>query len=229
MRDIRDPDAHMRELERSLWAGEHPERLRASLMELGQASAPGSRPWQFAFGHLAALLSPDDPWRASVVARRLLEHSPRDHVAWAVLALSQSLLGNMRYAIRCYERALAIHPGEPRYAHNLGHLYDVALGRSDLALPLLERAHAADPRCAHVAASYAHALGRAGRAGEGLTVLRGATREGATRDQAEVLAWLATLAPSPSVPPCGTDGTDASGMGEDRRVRRKRRRVGGRA
>jgi tetratricopeptide (TPR) repeat protein len=213
----------MRELERSLWAGERPEQLRASLMELGQASAPGSRPWQFAFGHLAALLSPDDPWRASVVARRLLSFSPRDHVAWAVLALSQSLLGNVRYAIHCYEQALAIRPDEPRYSHNLGHLYDVALSRSDLALPLLERAHIADPRCADVAASYAHALGRAGRPAEGLALLRAATRSGATRDQAEVLAWLATPAPSPSVPPC-SDGTDASGVGDDRPARRKRRR-----
>lgn len=226
MRDAADPDASMRELERSLWAGERPEHLRAAFVELAQSSAVGSKAWQFALGHLAALLGPEDPWKASVVARRLLSQTPKDHVAWGVLGLSQSLLGNVKYAIHCYERALSIAPNEPRYAHNLGHLYDAALDKPERALPLLRLAHEREPRSADIAASYAHALGRAGRPKEGLDVLAPALRRGATRDQAEVLAWLTSLATTPSVPPTipPRETPPRGDAVDDGRARRKKRR-----
>ncbi|HTJ81837.1 MAG TPA: tetratricopeptide repeat protein [Polyangiaceae bacterium] len=226
MSRVSDPDALMRELERSLWAGEHPESLRASFVALAHACLPGTPPWQFALGHLAALLGPDDPWKASVVARRLLAHAPRDHVAWAVLGLSQSLLGHSRYAIRCYERAVSIAPDDSRYAHNLGHLYDVALDQPERALPLLRLAHEREPRSADIAASFAHALGRAGRPQEGLAVLEPVVRRGATRDQAEVHAWLAELVRKPTVPPTvpPNDPAPYDDALDERPARRKKRR-----
>ncbi|MBK8940114.1 MAG: hypothetical protein IPM79_21465 [Polyangiaceae bacterium] len=180
----------MRDVARALWAGESALELVGTLVLLAREAEEGSTVWRFAHRELALAVAETDPWRASLVSRRLLELSPNDHVGWATLALAQSLLGNLAYAVRCYERAIALSPHQPRYAHNLGHLYDVALDDPEKALPLLERAHRAEPRCSHVASSYAHALGRAGRPEDALLVLRGALRDGATRDQAALLRWL---------------------------------------
>lgn len=180
----------MRDVARALWAGESPRLLVAELLELARESEPGDSVWRFAHRELALLASADEPWRASLLSRRLLAEDPRDHVGWATLALSQSLLGNSRYAIRCYEKALKLSPRQPRYAHNLGHLYDVALDEPERAIPLLSQAHAWAPRCTHTAASYAHALGRVGRAKDGLDVLRATLPAGVTRDQADLRRWL---------------------------------------
>ncbi len=185
-----DTDRTVAAITRALWAGEVPERVVPDLAELERASDYGGEAWCFAVRTLALALAPTEPWRSALLARRLLAVAPRDHAAWAALGLAQSLLGNHRYAVGCYERALAIAPSQPRYAHNLGHLYDVVLDRPEAAVPLLELAYAAEPRCAHVAASYAHALGRTGRARAGLAVLEPAVKRGATRDQRELLAWL---------------------------------------
>lgn len=184
----------MRDVARALWAGESPRLLVGQLLELARESELGDGVWRFAHRELALLASAEDPWKASLLSRRLLAVDPHDHVGWATLALAQSLLGNSRYAIRCYERALKLSPRQPRYAHNLGHLYDVALGAPERALPLLAQAHAWAPRCTHTAASYAHALGRVGRAKDGLSVLLATLPPGMTRDQAELLRWLRTEA-----------------------------------
>ncbi|MFO0551727.1 MAG: hypothetical protein U0271_25300 [Polyangiaceae bacterium] len=182
-----------REVERALWAGESATWLVADLVTLARESDPGSELWLFAHRELALATATEHPWRASVVARRVLDLDAGDHVAWATLGLAQSLLGNLRFAVRCYERALAISPHQPRYAHNLGHLYDVALDEPERALPLLARAHRAEPRSVEVTASYAHALGRAGRASDGLALLRPALARGATRDQQALSTWLEQL------------------------------------
>lgn len=180
----------MRDVARALWAGESACVVMSNLVLLARESERGDTVWRFAHRELSLAASESDPWRASLLARRLLEVAPGDHVGWATLALAQSLLGNLSFAVRCYERALTLSPHQPRYEHNLGHLYDVALDLPEKAIPLLERAHRAEPRCPHVAASYAHALGRAGRPEEALGVLRTALRGGATRDQAALLKWL---------------------------------------
>lgn len=199
MRSRDDLEARMREIARALWAGESREQLVGRLVELAREAEPGSHVWCYAHRELALAVSESDPWRASLLARRLLDLTQTDHVAWATLALSQSLLGNLSYAVRCYERALVLSPHQPRYAHNLGHLYDVALDQPEKAIPLLERAQKAEPRCPHVASSLAHALGRAGRPDDALVVLRRALKDGATRDQAALLAWLEKQA-EPAVP-----------------------------
>lgn len=180
----------MREVARALWAGESAELLVSKLVILAREAEEGTTVWRFAHRELALAVSEVDPWRSSLLAKRLISVAPNDHVAWATLALAQSLLGNLPYAVKCYERAIGLSPHQPRYAHNLGHLYDVALDLPEKAIPLLERAHRAEPRCAHVAASLAHALGRAGRPDDALSVLRVALKSGATRDQAALLAWL---------------------------------------
>jgi len=126
----------------------------------------------------------------------VLTHRPSDDGAWAVLGLAQSLLANYRYAAHAYERALALTPDNPWYAHNLGHLYDVALDRPADALPLLSRATFAQPAEADIAASYAHALARCGKVTMAKRILRRAIRRGGTADQMALARWLDAGAPA---------------------------------
>jgi Flp pilus assembly protein TadD len=183
-------DELARDTARALWAGESSEHVLPSLVTLAREAAEGSDTWCFAHRQLAALMAPTDPWRASLLCRKLLAEDRRDAGAWAALGLAQSLLGHLRFAVRCYERALRLSPKDPRVCHNLGHLYDVALDEPERARPLLERAHQALPQDADVAASLAHALGRLGQPREALVLLRPRLERGATRDQRTLLAWL---------------------------------------
>jgi tetratricopeptide (TPR) repeat protein len=190
------------------------EDILPMLARLARAAAPESDAWIYAHRHLAELGVEHDPWRAALFARRVIAHRPDDDGAWAVLGLAQSLLGNCRYAARAYEHALALAPDNPWYAHNLGHLYDVALDRAADALPLLARATFAQPGEADIAASYAHALARCGKLAMAKRVLRRAIRHGGTADQMALARWLDTFdAPSmgdaPKVPASTGDAPKA--------------------
>lgn len=185
-----------RDVESALHARLDAEEILPLLARLARAAAPESEAWIFAHRHLAEIGVEHDPWRAALFARRVIALRPRDDGAWAVLGLSQSLLGHHRYAARAYEHALALSPGNPWYAHNLGHLYDVALDRPGDALSLLERATLAEPGEADIAASYAHALARCGRVGSAKRVLKRAIRRGATADQMALWRWLEAGAPA---------------------------------
>src|SRR5439155_15228036 len=132
-----DVDRLRREVDRGFSRNLEAEELLPLLARLARAAPPKSDAWIFAHRHLAELGVEHDPWRAALFARRVLSLRPDDDGAWAVLRLAQSLLGNYRYAAHSYERALSISPKNPWYAHNLGHLYDVALNRPFDALPLL--------------------------------------------------------------------------------------------
>lgn len=123
------------------------------------------RVWRFVQSH---------PWRASVSARRAIAFNRSDDVAWAVLGLAQSLLAHHKYAISAYRQARRLVPSNPWYAHNLGHLLDVAAGKPHDAVPLLAHAYAtlcepSDGPAApmgssrrEIVTSYAHALWRCG-------------------------------------------------------------------
>ena len=183
------------EVERALHDNLDAEDVLSLLARLARAAAPESDAWVYAHRHLAEIGVEHDPWRAALFARRVIACRPGDDGAWAVLGLAQSLLGNYRYAARSYERALALAPDNPWYAHNLGHVYDIALDRPEDALPLLERATSAQPGEADIAASYAHALARCGKVAVAKRVLRRAIRHGATADQAALWRWLDAGAP----------------------------------
>ena len=189
-------DRLRREVERALRGNLDSEEVLPLLARLARAAAPESDAWIYAHRHLAELGVEHDPWRAALFARRVIAHRPDDDGAWAVLGLAQSLLANYRYAARAYERALALTPDNPWYAHNLGHLYDVALDRPADALPLLSRATFAQPAEADIAASYAHALARCGKVTMAKRVLRRAIRHGATADQMALWRWLDAGAPA---------------------------------
>jgi tetratricopeptide (TPR) repeat protein len=166
------------------------------LHRLARLANDGTDENLFAHMHLAELLVERDPWRAALFARRVLAHRPDDDRGWATLALCQTLLGNYRFAVSAYHRALTSAPKNPWYAHNLGHLLDVALGRAEDAVRWLRRAYQSAAYSGEVAASYAHALARVGRIAEARRVLTRAMKRAASREHTAMLKWLEQGAPS---------------------------------
>src|SRR3954470_12333449 len=213
-----DIDRLRREVERALREQVAPEEILPLLARLARAAAPESEAWIYAHRHLAEIGVEHHPWRASIFARRVLGLRPEDDGAWAVLGLAQSLLGHYRYAARAYERALSLVPENPWYAHNLGHLYDVALDRPHDALPLLAQATEAETGEADIAASYAHALARCGKLSSAKRVLKRAIRRGGTADQMALWRWLDAGAPGAQ----GDAGERPSGSGDGDAAARKK-------
>ena len=212
-------DRLRRDIERAFTDQLEGERILPMLARLARAARPGSDAWLFAHRHLAELGVEHDPWRAALFARRVLQLDPGDDGAWAVLGLAHSLLGNYRCAARAYERAIDLAPDNPWYAHNLGHLYDVALNRPQDALPLLARATEAQAGEAEIAASYAHALARCGKLVLAKKILKRAIRHGATADQMALWRWLDAGAPSDR----GAPGERAPGEPKRKPKRRRAR------
>ena len=144
---------------------------------------------------LAELIVEKSPWRAAVLTRDVLRYKDDDR-AWALYGLAHTLLGNHRAARSAYLRALARAPGCASYAHNLGHLIDVAFEQPREALRWLKQAYGAAPAEEEIAASYAHALVRCDQVPQALTVLERAFR---SRDRANKLVqrWLGRTGQKP--------------------------------
>jgi tetratricopeptide (TPR) repeat protein len=185
-----------RQIEWTLARAVDPRDVLPMLHRLSRIADDGSEESLFAYMHLAELLVERDPWRAALFARRLLAHRPDDDRGWATLALCQTLLGNYRFAVSAYHHALTSAPKNPWYAHNLGHLLDVALNRARDAVGWLKRAYQSAAYSGEVAASYAHALARVGRLGEARKVLARAMKRSASREHAALLKWLEQGAPA---------------------------------
>jgi tetratricopeptide (TPR) repeat protein len=185
-----------RQIEWTLARAVDPSDVLPMLHRLTRLADDGSDDGLFASLHLAELLVERDPWRAALFARRVLAHRPEDDRGWATLALCQTLLGNYKFAVSAYHHALTSAPKNPWYAHNLGHLLDVALGRAADAIGWLKRAYQSAPDSGEVAASYAHALARVGRLAEARKVLTRAMKRGASREHAALLRWLEQGAPA---------------------------------
>jgi hypothetical protein len=173
-----------------------PRDVLPLLHRLARLAPEGSDEHLFANLHLAELLVERDPWRAALYARRVLAHRPDDDRGWATLALCQTLLGNYRFAVTAYHHAIASAPKNPWYAHNLGHLLDVALGRAEDAVTWLRRAYQSATYSGEVAASYAHALARVGRLADARRVLNRAMKRSASREYSALLKWLEQGAPA---------------------------------
>ncbi len=184
------------EIERALRRAFDPADVLPRLARLARLAAPSSDDGVFAHRQLAELLVERHPWRAAIYARRALEHRSGDDRAWAILAFCQTLLGNFRCAATAYKRAIACAPANPWYAHNLGHLLDVALGAPDRALPWLRSAYSAKADNSEIVASYAHALARAGHTGEARGVLERALERFDSRELDALLRWLDQGAPA---------------------------------
>jgi tetratricopeptide (TPR) repeat protein len=154
------------------------------LKRLVARTVPRSPEWMFAQRELARVLVEPAPWQAALLARRLLQIED-DPQTRAVLGLAQTLLGNYRSACAAYRRALLLAPESPEYAHNLGHLLDVALERPRDALAYLRAAQRELPDEPEVAASLAHALVRTGAVDEARRLL-----QQSLSDDAAVERWL---------------------------------------
>jgi tetratricopeptide (TPR) repeat protein len=185
-----------RQIEWTLARAIDPSDVLPMLHRLSRVADEGSDESLFALLHLAELLVERDPWRAALFARRLLAHRPDDDRAWATLAFCQTLLGHYRYAASAYHRALSTAPKNPWYAHNLGHLLDVALNRATDAVGWLKRAYDSASYSGEVAASYAHALARIGELAEARKVLTRAMKRSPSREHAALLKWLELGAPA---------------------------------
>ena len=187
-----------RNVEWALQRALDPGTVLPMLHRLSRIAADGSDDSLYAQRRLAELLAEHHPWRAALSARRVVAMQPADDGAWAILALCHALLGNYRCAAAAYRRALTLAPDNAAYAHNLGHLLDVALGRPKDALPWLRSAYELTFRRADVAVSFAHALGRTGDLAAARRVSRRAlrARDAANIDEHLALArWLEEGAP----------------------------------
>jgi Flp pilus assembly protein TadD len=191
-----DIDTLRRNVEWALRNARGADEVLPMLAKLARTAEPESDAWVLAHRHLAELAVDRDPWRSAIFARRVVKVDPDDDGAWAVLGLSQTLLANYRYAVSAYRRAIALAPQNPWYAHNLGHLLDVALGRPADALVLLADAYKREPKEAEIASSYAHALARAGKVAQAKKVLRRVVAKGATSEQMILWRWLEQGAPA---------------------------------
>ncbi len=199
-----EPAALRRDVERALEAALDLTRILPVLRRLARATAEGSDDSIFAHTQLAELLADRCPWRASLHARRVTRARPDDERAWAVLGFCQAKLGHHRFAISAYERALQYAPQNAAYAHNIGHLLDVALGSAHSALPWLERACDARPDCTDIAASFAHALARTGQLKRAASLLAPRAGRRTPPEHVALLAWIkGGAAASGSTTPAG--------------------------
>jgi len=155
------PEAQYTDIAWALSQGLSQGELVPMLERLAESAPRGGVHYIYAKRLLAESLVRQHPFRAARLAREVLEFQDDDR-AHAVLGLSHMLLGNFRLAERAYRAALRLAPHSPWYAHNLGHLLDVALGKTTEAVRLLAQARKALPLEPEIASSYAHALLRAG-------------------------------------------------------------------
>jgi Flp pilus assembly protein TadD len=183
------------EIERRLRGAFDEADVLPRLARLARLAAPTSDDGIFANQKLAELLVERDPWRAALYVRRALAHRWDDDRPWAILAFCHTLLGNFRSALAAYKHALACAPSNPWYAHNLGHLLDVALGEPARALDWLKAAYAAKADNSEIVASYVHALARAGQAERARDILERARERFDSRELDALLRWLDEGAP----------------------------------
>jgi|HubBroStandDraft_6_1064221.scaffolds.fasta_scaffold33950_2 tetratricopeptide (TPR) repeat protein len=183
------------QIEATLASAVDPHDALPLLHRLARMAREGSDESLFANSQLAELLVERHPWRAALCARRALAHHPDDDRGWATFALCQTLLGNYKVAVAAYRRAVAVAPSNPWYAHNLGHLLDVALGRTSEAELWLKRAYRRAADSAEVCASYAHALARMGRLADARKVLTRAGKRMTSREHGALLRWIDEGAP----------------------------------
>jgi tetratricopeptide (TPR) repeat protein len=184
-----------RQIEATFARAVDPHDALPLLHRLARMAREGSDESLFANSRLAELLIERHPWRAALCARRVLAHRPDDDRGWATFALAHTLLGNYKVAVAAYRRAVAADASNPWYAHNLGHLLDVALGHPSEAELWLKRAHRGASESGEVCASYAHALARMGRLSEARKVLARVKKRAASREHAALLRWIDEGAP----------------------------------
>ena len=194
------PQRLRKDVEWALRRALDPSDVLPMLHRLARTATPGSDESVFAHRQLAELLAEKNPWRAAIYAKRVVAERPEDDRGWALLGLSQTLLGHYRFAVSAYQKALSCAPKNPWYAHNLGHLLDVALDRASDSLYWLRAAYAGAASLGHgangdISASFAHALARTGKLAEAKKVLARAMKRGSSKEHSALMKWLEKGAP----------------------------------
>ncbi len=212
-----DIDRLRRDIDRALADKLDADGVLPLLARLARATSPRSEPWLYAHRHLAEMGVEHDPWRAAP-SRAACCSSTRRTTAPGRCSAWRSRCSATTATPRAPTSALAIAPENPWYAHNLGHLYDVALNRPHDALPLLAQATEAQTGEADIAASYAHALARCGKLVLAKKILKRAIRHGATADQMALWRWLDAGAPT-----TGESGPDPQRLADSKRKAKRRR------
>jgi tetratricopeptide (TPR) repeat protein len=145
------------------------------------------------------------PWRAALHLRRVVQAGAADDSAYALMGLSQALLGNYRTAVSAYRKAIKLAPRNPWYHHNLGHLLDVGLSESVVALDHLRIAQRLQPEEDEIAASLGHCLARLGQLEEARKMAELALRRSPrNREHQTLLEWVQNGA-QPDVTPAARD------------------------
>lgn len=95
--------------------------------------------------------------RARVVLRRVLDARPQSGRAWRELGITYLALGRVDEALECMERAIAMHPEDPRILGGMGRVH--FLGRADFvtAIAFFRRALERDPQAGWYWLQLAHA------------------------------------------------------------------------
>jgi len=145
----------------------------------------------FAHRQLAELYLEYHPWRSALHLRQLIKLGIVDDGVYALMGLSQALLGNYHYAVISYRQALERAPHNPWYHHNLGHILDMGLGKSESALSHLRYAHKIESEEDEISASLAHCLARLGRLEEAKTMAERALHNSPLNGHHQaLLSWL---------------------------------------
>lgn len=189
--------------ERALASGRRGGDVLTVLETMTREAPDGSAHALFAHRHLAELQLSGSPWRAALHLRRLVQAGAADDSAFALMGLSQALLGNYRMAVAAYRKAVKLAPRNPWYHHNLGHLLDVGLSDSTAALDHLRIAQRIQPDEDEIAASLAHCLARLGQLKEAQSMALLAVRKAPrNREHQALLEWVKSGAPSNVTPGC---------------------------
>jgi tetratricopeptide (TPR) repeat protein len=187
--------------ERALASGRRGGDVLTVLETMTREAPDGSAHALFAHRHLAELQLSGSPWRAALHLRRLVQAGAADDSAYALMGLSQALLGNYRMAVSAYRKAIKLAPRNPWYHHNLGHLLDVGLSESAAALDHLRIAQRIQPEEDEIAASLAHCLARLGQLKEAQAMAALAVRRSPrNREHQALLDWVKCGAPSNVAP-----------------------------
>jgi tetratricopeptide (TPR) repeat protein len=184
-------------VERALADGVRGADVERDLETIVREGGPSDRDALFAHRQLAELRLEESPWRAALHLRALILADAADDGVFALMGLCQAMLGNFRAAISTYQRAIETSARNPWYHHNLGHLLDVGLGSSQVALKHLQLAHELEPAEDEITASLAHCLARLGRLAEAQQLATEALRAApANGDHRALLEWIERGAPS---------------------------------
>jgi Flp pilus assembly protein TadD len=187
--------------ERALASGRRGGDVLTVLETMTREAPDGSAHALFAHRHLAELQLSGSPWRAALHLRRVAQAGAADDSAFALMGLSQALLGNYRTAVSAYRKAVKLAPRNPWYHHNLGHLLDVGLSESVAALDHLRIAHRIQPEEDEIAASLGHCLARLGQLGEARKMAELALRRAPrNREHQTLLDWVLNGAPADVAP-----------------------------